>query len=237
MNLILCGGGWGQKTTSSNKLFESLIKGSKPVLYIPFARESSDDNYQYCKTWLITKAFKDIKLGDIIVLNSAEEIADKSINDFGGVFIGGGNPYKLLKELTDGRVIDWLNKYLQTDGVIYGSSAGAMLFGKNVDSAEYLVKNEVGLQNTDGLNKVFGMSIAPHYTNANNSISQKATTYLVKYSKKTPVLALPEEDSLYINNKNVTVIGTKPYCFFVDGKSVEFQPNITYAKETFVCVR
>lgn len=237
MNLILCGGGWGQKTTNSNKLFESLIKGSKPVLYIPLAREQGDDNYQYCKTWLITKAFKDIKLGNIVVVHSAREIADKSINDFAGVFIGGGNPYKLLKELTDGHVIDWLDKYLQTDGVIYGSSAGAMLFGKNVDSADYLVKNEVSLQNTDGLNKVLGLSIAPHYTNANNKISKKATMYLIEYSKKTPVLALPEEDSLYMNNKNVTVIGTKPYCFFVDGKSIEFQPNIIYARETFVCVR
>ena len=37
MTLILCGGGWAEKTVIPNKLFGSLIDSSKPILYIPLA--------------------------------------------------------------------------------------------------------------------------------------------------------------------------------------------------------
>lgn len=39
MKLILCGGGWAEKTVIPNKVFESLIDPNKPILYIPQARD------------------------------------------------------------------------------------------------------------------------------------------------------------------------------------------------------
>lgn len=232
MNLILCGGGWAEKTVIPNKLFESLIDAAKPILYIPLARDRGEDNYDSCKTWL-TSELKDIKHGEIVMLRSASEIADKNVSDFSGVFIGGGNTYKLLKELKESPAFEWLKNYLQTGGVIYGCSAGSIIFGHDIDSCLYMDENEVALKDVNGLDSIFGFSFTAHYTNKNEEKTKKATKYLTEYSKKTPVLALPEEDSLYINDDLVKVIGTRPYYMFNQGMRTEFQPEIEYTVQEF----
>lgn len=232
MNLILCGGGWAEKTVIPNKLFESLIDAAKPILYIPLARDRGEDNYDSCKTWL-TSELKDIKHGEIVMLRSASEIADKNVSDFSGVFIGGGNTYKLLKELKESPAFEWLKNYLQTGGVIYGCSAGACLCGRDIDSCSYMDPNDVKLNSITGLDAALGFSIAAHYTNGTQEETKIATEYLAEYSKKTPVFALPEEDSLYINGDLVKVIGSRPYYIFSNGTCAEFQPNISYTVKEF----
>ena len=47
------------------------------------------------------------------------------------------------------------------------------------------------------------------------------------------MLALPEEDSLYINDDLVKVIGTRPYYTFNQGMRTEFQPEIEYTVQEF----
>ena len=42
-----------------------------------------------------------------------------------------------------------------------------------------------------------------------------ATDFLTEYSHKEPVIALPEEDSLYINGDTVEVIGSRPYFMYL----------------------
>jgi len=233
MKLILCGGGWAEKTVIPNKLFESLVDASKPLLYIPLARDCGTDNYESCKTWLEGE-FKNIKHGEIVVLRSASDISEKNISDFGGVFIGGGNTYKLLQELKASPAFDWLTEYMNAGGVIYGCSAGAIIFGRDIDSCLYMDENNVKLINTSGFNAVFGFSFTAHYTNKDAEKTKKATDYLTEYSKNTPVLALPEEDSLYINGDTVKVIGTRPYYVFHNGSHADFQPDIEYTKEEFI---
>ena len=232
MNLILCGGGWAEKTVVPNKVFESLIDETKPILYIPLARNRGEDNYDSCKIWL-TRELKDVKHGEIVMLRSASEIADKNVSDFSGVFIGGGNTYKLLKELKESPAFEWLKNYLQTGGVIYGCSAGACLCGYDIDSCLYMDPNDVRLLDVTGLDAALGFSIAAHYTNGDRAETELATKYLTEYSKKTPVLALPEEDSLYINDDLVKVIGTRPYYVFNKGVHAKFQPEIEYTVEEF----
>lgn len=232
MKAILCGGGWAEKTVIPNKLFESLIDAAKPILYIPLARDRGEDNYESCKVWL-NGELKDIRHGEIVMLRSASEIVDKNVADFTGVFIGGGNTYKLLKELKESPAFEWLKNYLQTDGVIYGCSAGACLCGHDIDSCLYMDPNDVKLKDVAGLNAAFEFSIAAHYTNGDKKETELATKYLKEYSKKTPVVALPEENSLYINDDVVKVIGSRPYYIFRNGTLTEFQPNIAYTVKEF----
>lgn len=233
MKLILCGGGWADKTTISNKLFETLIDITKPILYVPLARNREEDNYDSCKTWLSSE-FKNIKHGEIVMVRSASEILDKNVDDFAGVFIGGGNTYKLLKELKETHAFDWLQKYIKTGGVIYGCSAGSIIFGHDIEPCLYMDKNEVKLEDISGFNSIFGLSLTAHYTNETESNTKKATDYLIEYSNKAPVIALPEEDSLYINDDLIKVIGSKPYYIFNEGRYSKHQPNIEYTKDIFI---
>ncbi len=232
MRLILCGGGWAEKTVIPNKLFESLIDNSRPILYIPIARNPVDDGYESCKTWL-SGEFGKIKHGPIDMVNSADEILNRNISNYAAVFIGGGNTYKLLKELKDSGAFDILQKYVADGGLVYGCSAGALIFGKDIDSCLYMDPNDVGLDNTAGLNCMFGASFAAHYTNKNESKTENATNYLMEYSYHEPVIALPEEDSLYINDDIVQVIGTRPWYIFRNGARREFMPNEKYTVADF----
>lgn len=72
-----------------------------------------------------------------------------------------------------------------------------------------------------------------HYTNKNEAKTETATNYLTQYSYREPVIALPEEDSLYINGDMVQVIGNRPWYIFNNGACREFMPNEKYTVSDF----
>jgi len=41
---------------------------------------------------------------------------------------------------------------------------------------------------------------------------------LLEYSKKEKVIYLPESNTIYINNKNISIIGTEKSCIFENRK-------------------
>ena len=233
MKLILCGGGWAEKTVIPNKIFESLIKPDKPILYIPQARDRDPEGYITCKPWLLGE-FKDIKHGEIDTVESLSEVANKNLSDYAAIFIGGGNTFKLLKELKESGAFNKIQEYINNNGLVYGCSAGACIFGKDIEICLYAAPNLVALKDTSGFNSVFGCSLAAHYTNKNAERTQQATDYLTEYSHKEPVIALPEEDSLYINGDTVEVIGTRPYYVFNKGNRAQFEPNVKYKTDEFI---
>ena len=51
------------------------------------------------------------------------------------VLNGGGNTYKLLDCLKKNGAFEKIRRYLlEDDGIVYGGSAGAIIFGKDLDS-------------------------------------------------------------------------------------------------------
>ena len=88
--------------------------------------------------------------------------------------------------------------------------------------------NDVNLEDTKGFDVLSGISIFPHYTNRkskyteeeNNERMKMFTDSITKYSEKIgKVIAIPEEDAIYISEECVQVIGTKPYFVFKNGVS------------------
>lgn len=75
-------------------------------------------------------------------------------------------------------------------------------------------ENKVGLKDTKGFNVLNGISIAAHYTSWSEEDTKIATDALLK---EDSIIALPEEDTIYINGDNIELIGTKPYYVFNDG--------------------
>lgn len=81
---------------------------------------------------------------------------------------------------------------------------------------------------TKGFDILSGISIFPHYTNRkskyteeeNNERMKMFTDSITKYSKEIgEVIAIPEEDAIYISEEGVQVIGTKQYFVFKNGVS------------------
>ena len=230
MTLFLNGGGCGEQVKESYALFKQKVDTNKPLLYIPLAMKK--EKYPSCLEW-ITGELAEFNISKIEMITSAEELCTKNLADYAALFIGGGNTYKLLAELKSCDAFQKINAFLEEEGIIFGGSAGAILFGKTIDSCRYADPNEVGLKETSGFNKVFGTYIGAHYPNDDPAKTQRATECFTELSNDAPVIALPEEDTLVMNQNTLQIVGPKPYHLFKRGSIHQLEPNQTYFISTF----
>lgn len=218
MKVFLCGGGAGEQTIEANKRLNEVIDHTKPCLYIPLAMEA--EMYDSCYEW-ITGELAEVQLPYIEMVRSGEELAKKNFSDYSVVFIGGGNTYKLLKELKECGAFEKLRTYLENGGVAFGGSAGAIIFGEDLESCNLDDPNEVGLTDTVGMDVLNGVSLLCHFTSREKEEDEKSKEYLLEISKHRRVLALPEEVTLFVNDDTVEVIGERPYYAFENGRMLK----------------
>ncbi len=211
MKAFLCGGGDGEEIKDAYTRFNEVIDNSKPLLYIPLAME--EDKYDSCYEW-ITNELKDVSVPKIEMVRDSSEIITKDLNNYSSIFIGGGNTFKLLYDLKRTGAFEKIRDYLNNDGVVFGGSAGTIIFGENLNSCKLDDTNDVGLEDITGFNILNGISFLCHYTNRTKEKDEESKKYLLELSKNSKIIALPEEDTLYINNGDIEVIGEKPYYLF-----------------------
>ena len=174
--------------------------------------------YDSCLDWF-NNQIKNINIPSIDMVRTFLEFESKNFNNYCAIFIGGGNTFKLLKGIKDYNIYEKIINYLNDDGIIVGGSAGAIIFGYDINSCLVMDRNYVKLDDTKGFNFLNGKSIFAHYTNSKTiDIHKKYTDYLLDYSSKyEDVIALPEEDTIYIDDDNIEIIGYKPYYEFSNG--------------------
>ncbi len=228
MVLFLNGGGSAQQITDTYKIFKQCIDTQKPLLYIPLAMTA--DRYPSCWEW-VSKEFSSFEFPQIDMVTSMMEVAEKNLHDYCAVFIGGGNTYKLLKELKESSVFEQLKTYLNNGGVVLGGSAGAIVFGKTIDSCND--EKRVDLKDKTAFNMALGVFLGAHYTNRDKERTERAYANYVARSFDAAVIALPEECTLYIDEKCVCVIGCKPYYLFKNGLVIIQESNVKYTHEEF----
>lgn len=231
MKVFLCGGGDGQQTVLANKRLNEVIAHDKPLLYVPLAMEQA--LYPKCLKW-IENELKDVNFDGIDMVISKEELYGKNLYDYCAVFIGGGNTYKLLAELKTSGCFKKFSDYIKNDGVVFGGSAGAIIFGEDIESCKYDDKNECNLTDTAGFNVLNGISLLCHYTNNDAEKDLKSTYYLSELSKKRKIIALPEEDTIFVNGKVIEVIGTRPWFRFENGQRQTMTPQIKADLSAFI---
>ena len=228
MKLVLNGGGVGKSVKSARQLLNGLIDNNKKILYIPFAWP--DSTYNGCLEFMTSELSDVDKLG-IDMVRTPEELMNKNFTDYACLYIGGGNTYKLLNDLKVSGAFDKIKKYLTDEnGIVYGGSAGAIIFGKDLDSCNTDDDNEVGLIDNTGFNMIKGYSLLCHYTSREEDRTELSRQYLLNLSKLKPIYAIPEEDTIFVDNGNIEVIGTRPYYEFVNG--VEIKKEIEVNKLT-----
>jgi dipeptidase E len=134
------------------------------------------------------------------------ELKDKSTTDFqmfSGIYIGGGNTFKLLKELKDLGVFEILKELSDQNIPIYGGSAGALLCAKSIITAAPLDKNEVGITDLSALNLIQNSHLWVHYEEGMNSMVEK---YINDYELEK-VIAIPENAGIYVNDNGIEAVG------------------------------
>jgi dipeptidase E len=205
MQLILSGGGNARQTKKLDRFFVSIIPKSRRMLYIPIAMSEKSHTFGSCFDW-IRKAFNVLKFKKIDMWTDLANRDYKYLKKYGAVYIGGGNTFSLLHDLSKSGFYKTLKKYIKKGGIVYGGSAGAIILGKDIRTAYFgncSDKNLVNLKNFKGLNLVRGYSIQCHYTFKDD---KKMFRYVKKY--RINLIGLPENTGLYVKNKKIKVIGS-----------------------------
>ena len=211
MHLFLCGGGCGKQVYTAMNKFCEIVDDSKPLLYIPLAMDSS--KYDSCAQWF-SREIEYFGLKNFEMVRSSKELSEKNFDNYGAIFIGGGNTYKLLNELKTFDNFGKITKYLNNNGVVFGGSAGAIIFGKNINACLLDDGNIVGLEDLSGFNLLNDCSLLCHLKEKNLKINKN---YLKEFSEKNKLIYLPEEDVIYINDNEIQLLGDKEYLFINNG--------------------
>jgi dipeptidase E len=201
MKLLLSGGGGPEQVKELDNFFAKEV-GNGKVLYIPVAMEKIP--YDDCFKW-----FKSTYAEyGIVNIEMCTELDKKiKLDDYSAIFIGGGNTFKLINEMRktgfDKKIID----YIKNDGLVYGGSAGAIIFGESIDTALHADKNYLRLNNFAGLNIIDGYKIWCHYNIKDESDLKKI---------KGKIIVLYEESGLFYDGVKMQSIGKS--FFIVDNK-------------------
>jgi len=218
MKVFICGGGSGQQTVRAVRRLNEVIRHDLPCLYIPLAM--GEDQYDRCYTW-ITGELSRVDIPGIEMIRSAEELARKRLADYSFLFIGGGNTFRLLSEIKRVNMFEPIREYLRNGGVAFGGSAGAIIFGEDLESCALDDDNEVGLTDTKGFDVLSGISFLCHFTNRIPEHDQRSEDYLLKISDHRKTYALPEEDTLFLNEAELEEIIDRPYYIFENGRKTK----------------
>ena len=184
--------------------------------------DEKDHPYDDCYKWFL-KQVENVIIPSVDMARTFEELELMNFNNYSAIFIGGGNTYKLLNGIKEHSIFNKIIDYLNNDGIIIGCSAGTIIFGYDIDSCLIMDRNDVNLLDTKGFDVLKGKSIFAHYTNSKSEeIHKKYTEYLINYSNThEDVIALPEEDTIYINDDNIELIGNRPYYEFRNGVCIK----------------
>lgn len=99
-----------------------------------------------------------------------------------------------------------LRKFYESGKPIYGGSAGAIIFGKDIRTVEE--ENDRDYPHVDGFDMCGGVSIICHY---DGSVDRKIYNFTETFSHK--VIALPEDAGVLFENSRVSKVFGNPIIF------------------------
>jgi dipeptidase E len=155
------------------------------------------------------------KITELDLKKENENSLRDKLKNFDVIFVEGGNTFYLLKYVRESGFDEALKLFLERGGIYLGVSAGTIVTGLNIESAnwKYADKNIVNLEDLTGL-KLVPYVFSVHIDESNLDVV-KDIANKVDY----PVIALTDKQALLIDNgiKKIVGVGEK-YVFNTDTK-------------------
>ena len=166
-----------------DQLFGEWIGPGNKALYLPIAVSDGDERTAL-KADRVWQAIEPTGVTDLDTWLYADIEADGFVPDlsqYGGVYIGDGNPQMLLECLHSNCRFEPLTAACDAGTVLYGTSAGCMVLGVNLLLATAPHRtDQSGMtpEETDGLNVIqaedgTGLVMSPHFRNTRTNMWDK----------------------------------------------------------------
>jgi dipeptidase E len=212
-HIFIAGGGGADESRLLDEQFVRLLDLVEPLVYIPNAMRSKP--YQACLEW-----FRSVMepLGVIAIEMWDDLRSHRSTDEIAGVYIGGGDTAKLLREIHTAGFDSYLHEVALKGIPLYGGSAGAIILGEDIRTAPEA--SQLGETEAVGLGIIKGYSIFCHYRAEDRESVVKLSNDLRK-----PVIAIPEKAGGYVTGGTFTNYGTEPAAIIRRGKVDTVNPN------------
>jgi len=155
------------------------------------------------------------KVTELDLKEENEESLKNKLGNFDVIFVEGGNTFYLLKYIRESGFDKVLKPFLDKGGIYLGVSAGTMVAGLNIESAnwKHMDKNIVDLKDLTGL-KLVPFVFSVHIDESNIGIIKQCAGK-VDY----PVIALTDKQALLVENGTQKIVGIgEKYTFNTDLK-------------------
>lgn len=216
-HIFLAGGGSAEDSRFLDEQFVKTLDLTKPLLYIPNAIRSKP--YQSCLEWFRSVM---VPLGVTLIEMWDDLHPRHPVDGIAGVYVGGGDTVKLLKEVRGADFDKYLREVARSGVPLYGGSAGAIILGEDIRTAPEA--NKLAPSETAGLKIIENYSIVCHYKVDDEEATRKLTKLLSQN-----IIAIPEKAGGYVAGKTLSAYGTEPLAIFQENRMYAINPNHSIA--------
>lgn len=207
--VIAAGGGGAEDERPLHDLFAAWLGPKSRVLYWPFALPETHPLRASCFAW-ISSIFQPLGISRLDMWTELQGHTEAELEHFDGIFIGGGNTYRLLHMLRESHFKSALLRWVQAGKPLYGGSAGAAILGTDIHTVAHMDQNLVGLEDARALDVLHGHAIWCHYELQHDD--PRIAAYIEAYG--SPVLALSERSGIVLENGRLSALGHEPVIRF-----------------------
>jgi dipeptidase E len=190
------------------------LKGARRLLFFPFALHDRDEYAAKASERFAAMGYE---------MKSAHNATDpeKAVGEADGIFIGGGNTFRLLKALQDLAFIEPIRRRIREGAPYIGSSAGSNVAGPTIKTTKDMPI--VQPRSFDSLGLV-PFQISPHFQDPDPNSSHMGETQeerIVQFleENETPVLGMREGAWVVAESGRVVLGGTRGARIFRRGES------------------
>ena len=182
--------GGGGTPTQESAVWRLFLRPTRRVICWPFALPRTQ--HEMAELWLR----REVLPYDVPRVELWSDLAGRSADaldpETDVVFVLGGNTFDLLHHLQTRDALALAPEHIARGGIYFGSSAGAVLAGADIDIASFADPNDADVTDTTGLRMLGDAIVRPHYSPDDRDDTWRWT------ERGFTVLGIPEDSGLAV---------------------------------------